>query len=238
MTRISITRLSISIRITRKRRDAQGGQDISACFACQHKYITTVQYRAVQYSTINLRAEILNYCIVPNLAAGVPPRPGCVIFLVWGKVIAAGWRPVSILCQSAILHCTKPYTIKYTPYTVSISQFLRNDGFRRVQIRAGQISIGMYQSKSLNSIGMYQSKSLNSKGMYQSKFFFFTKHLPIKAMRRQSSRFTKDHTTLNNTHDEGYDLLDTGLQGRGPKIVFLAPEVGHRLVIVNLTHQI
>ena len=33
---------------------------------------------------------------------------------------------------------------------------------RRVEIRAGQISIGMYQSKSLNSVGMYQSKSLNS----------------------------------------------------------------------------
>ena len=44
---------------------------------------------------------------------------------------------------------------------------------RRVPRRAGQISIGMYQSKS----------------------FFFTKHLPIKAMRRQPSKFTKGHTT-------------------------------------------
>ena len=60
---------------------------------------------------------------------------------------------------------------------------------------AGQISIGICQSKYLNSVGMCQSKSLNSIGMYQSIFFFFTKHLPIKAMRRQSSKFTKDHTT-------------------------------------------
>ena len=61
---------------------------------------------------------------------------------------------------------------------------------------------------------------------------FFTKHLPIKAMRRHSGKFTKDHTT----HDEGCDLLEAGLQERGAKIVLLAPEVGHRLAIVNLAH--
>ena len=70
------------------------------------------------------------------------------------------------------------------------------------------------------------------------EILFITKHLPIKAMRRQSSKFTKDHTTQHNTYDEGCDLLEAGLQGRGPKIVLLAPEVGHRLVIVNLAHQI
>ena len=44
--------------------------------------------------------------------------------------------------------------------------------------------------------------------------------------------------TRHNTRDEGYDLLDADLQGRGPKIALLAPEVGHRLATVNLDHQI
>ena len=49
------------------------------------------------------------------------------------------------------------------------------------------------------------------------KIIFFTKHLPIKKMRRQSSKFTKDQ---HNTHDEGCDLLDAGLLGRGKKSHF------------------
>ena len=42
----------------------------------------------------------------------------------------------------------------------------------RVQIRARQISIGMYQSKSRNSIGMSQSKSLNFIDTYQRNSLF------------------------------------------------------------------
>ena len=74
-------------------------------------------------------------------------------------------------------------------------------GVTRVQIRAGQISIGMYQSKSLNSIGlgMYQSKSFKFNRLCTNQnIIFFTQHSPVKAMRRQSSKFTR-HTTKDAT---------------------------------------
>ena len=72
--------------------------------------------------------------------------------------------------------------------------------------------------------------------MYQSKFFF---SLSIYQSKRcNDSPAGSRRITQHNTHDEGCDLLEAGLQGRGPKIVLLAPEVGHRLAIVNLAHQI
>ena len=75
----------------------------------------------------------------------------------------------------------------------------------------------------------------------------FNRHVPIifffslsiyQSKRCDDSPASSRRVTQHNTHDEGCDLLEAGLQGRGPKIVLLAPEVGHRLAIVNLAHHI
>ena len=60
-----------------------------------------------------------------------------------------------------------------------------------------------------------------------------------QSKRCDDSPASSPRITRHNTRDERYDLLlDADLQGRGPKIALLAPEVGHRLAIVNLDHQI
>jgi hypothetical protein len=61
--------------------------------------------------------------------------------------------------------------------------------------------------------------------MYQSK-------------RYDDSPASSQRITQHNTHFEGCNLLEAGLQRRGPEIVLLAPEVGHQLAIVNFAHQI
>ena len=68
------------------------------------------------------------------------------------------------------------------------------------------------------------------------KIIFFTKHLSIKEMRRQSSKFTKDHATQHIRRR----MRPSGCRPSRArtKVALLAPEVGHRLAIVNPAHQI
>ena len=72
----------------------------------------------------------------------------------------------------------------------------------RVEIRTGQISIGMYQVpiKIPKFNRHVPIKILKFNRHVPIKIIFFAKHLPIKEMRRHSNKFTKDHTTHNTIH--------------------------------------
>ena len=102
----------------------------------------------------------------------------------------------------------------------------------RVEIRTGQISIGMYQIKSLSSIGMYQSKSLNSIGMYQSKSFF---SLSIYLSKRcddtpiSSQRITQHTTQYTQRRMRPFGCRPSGARTKNRTLgARSGPPVGHR----------